>query len=144
MFGAVFYTLWYGYLPPLILVAVAALCAWKWESLWTQVLAAVVVLAVAGWQIWLTLLSMRGRFWDPAFHGVKLGILVLVVLIDVGAAWSVLYPRVTAAGNDKQVQGEEASLGRKRSGSQVVCVFLLMLSAVLYALSLPYLATTGE
>jgi uncharacterized membrane protein YidH (DUF202 family) len=134
----------YRFLPALLLAASAALYAWKWELAWTRGLAAIVAVGVAGWQVYITLHSMRGQAWDPPFHGFKLGMLAVAVAVDLAAAWSWLRPRLKAHGYGGSASGDGSPATRERVGSVVICVFLLMLAAVLYSVFLPFLATTGE
>ncbi|MEZ5125098.1 MAG: hypothetical protein R2826_02460 [Thermoleophilia bacterium] len=128
---------WVG--PAVVLVVVAILCAWRSTSRWPFVLAAVATLAVACWQILLVLMSID-RPWDAVFHGIKAGVLALVVTIDLAAAYTTLRARPQAESAAGIVPAALAS----RAGFVRSAVVLLCVAAALSVLTLPWLASTGE
>jgi len=126
----------FWFLPAILLTAAAVLCAWKRRSAWAYVLAPCVAAAVAAWQTSVLLHSMSGRSWDPVFNGIKLGVLVVVVCVDLAAAFVLLWrrPRPEAA---RQVRaGRQAWLPPG--------FLLLLVAAALSVVSLPWLGMTGE
>jgi hypothetical protein len=132
--GAQAFLFWF--LPPLLLVVSAVLCAWKRRSGWPSVLAACAAVAVAAWQSYLTAHSMAGRSWDPLFHGIKLGILAVAVIVDLTAAVVLLRARSRLDGAGEAQAGRSAWL---RGG-----LLLLIAAAAISVASLPWLGTTGE
>jgi len=126
--------------PAVLLVTCAVLCAWRRRSAWPFVLAAGAVVAIACWQVTAALLSVwrshTGWQWDPVFHGIKFGVLAVVVGVDVAAAVALLRarPRTEAAG--------QAGVGRVASPRAAAA--WLVLAAALYVLSWYIVATTGE
>ncbi len=123
--------LWFA--PPLVLVLSAFLCAWKRRSGWPYVLAACVTLAVAGWQSFITVRSFSGQSWDPAFHGAKIGLLAVVVIVDLAAAAVLLRARTRR-------QTAARITGRSWLGGGIL---LLAVAAAFYLGFLPWLVTTG-
>ena len=127
---ALSYLLWFG---PAVLMAVSAgLCGWRRHSRWPYLLAACLVVAVAGWQTYATAASVWGRPLDAAFLAVKLGILAVVVCVDLAAAFALLRARsgVGTAG---------------QTGAWLFSgVLLLVVAAALYVPSFYVLATTGQ
>jgi hypothetical protein len=126
----------YRFLAPILLVASAIFCAWRRSSLWPYAVTACVALAVAGWQIAVMLGSLEGRPWDPFFHGIKVGILVIVVGVDLAAAGVALRVLRRRRAADKD------GLDRPRwlSGS----IVLPVVAAVLYLATLSILSSSGE
>jgi hypothetical protein len=125
----------FWFLPPVLLVACAALCLWKRRSRWPCTLALCAVGAVAAWRTFLTLGSLAGQTWDPGFHSVKLAVLVVVLAVDLEAAYLV-WRRRSSLG--------PAGDGRGRRSPRVTSVAVLLLAAAaLYVPSLLWLATTG-
>jgi len=123
-------------LPPVLLVACAALCLWKRRSRWPCTLALCAVGAVAAWQTFLTLSSLDGRMWDPGFHSAKLVVLAVVLAVDLAAAYLV-WRRRTLLGPAGDARG-------RRSPRAAFVALLLLAPAALYVLSLVWLASTGE
>lgn len=126
---ALAYLLWFG---PAALIAVSAvLCGWKRHSRWPYLLAACVAVVVAGWQTYVTVDSVAGRPWDPVFHGIKIGILAVVVSVDLAAAFALL----------------RARSGLGAAGQTAAWLFagllLLVVAAVLYIPSL-YVLAVGD
>lgn len=120
----------YFFLPPVLLVAGAALCAWRRRCGWPYVLAACLALAVAAWQSWLTVSSISG--WggrDPTFHGIKLGILAVVVLVDLAAAAMLLVARRRREMLTTEADGH---LNRRH-----VSLLLLVMAAIAYLVAPP-------
>lgn len=126
----------FWFLPAILLALSAVLCAWQRRSAWTYVLAACVAAAVAAWQTYIVLHSMSGQSWDPVFHGIKLGILAVVVCVDLAAVYVLLRSRsrLEAAG-----QARAGRPARLHSG-----LLLLVVAVALSIASFPWLATTGE
>jgi hypothetical protein len=124
------------FLPAVLLAASAVACSWRRRSGWPYVLAACVAVAVAGWQTYLALYSVAGRSWDPVFHGVKLGVLAVVVSVDLAAALVLLRARSRLQAAGQARADHPASL---RTG-----LVLLGVAAALYVASLLWLASTGE
>lgn len=104
---------------------------------------------VAGWQVWLVALSLRGRPWDPAFHAFKLSLLGVVVAVDLAAAYVLLRARPSPAWREGadgvagvgRAPSTAAPASRKRVG---IGLMLLGEAAVLSLITLPWLASTGE
>ena len=119
-----------------LLALSAAVCAWQRRSAWAYVLAACVATAVAAWQTYILLHSMLGHSWDPVFHGIKLGILAVVVCVDLAAVYVLLRSRSRLEAVGQARAGLPAWL---HSG-----FLLLVVAAALSIASLPWLATTGE
>ena len=132
--GALVALFWF--LPPLLLVTSAVLVGWKRRSRWAYATAACVAAAVAIWQASETLLSMSGQSWDPGFHGIKLAVLAVVLTVDLAAVILLLRRR------SRLGPAGEADAGRQPRLS--AGALLLVMAAVLFVLSLPWLATTGE
>ncbi len=124
------------FLPTVLLVASAVLVARKRHRRWSLAPAAGVAIAVAAWQTYVMLRSVAGQSWDPSFHGVKLGVLVVVVSVDLAAAL-VLLRTWSRLGTGGQRRADGA--GWFRAG-----IWLLVVAAVLSVVSLPLLVTTGE
>lgn len=126
----------FWFLPPALLVVCAALCLWKRRSRWPCTLALCALAAVAFWQTLITLSSLGGRTWDPYFHGVKLTALVVVLAVELAAAYLVLRRR-SHLGAGREVPA--------RPVPRITSVVLLLLAAaVIYVPSLFWLAATGE
>lgn len=121
--------------PAVLLAVSAVLCAVKRRSGWPYTLAAVSAVAVAVWQVFVAVGSVRGQSWDPAFHGIKFGVLAVLVAADLLAAITVLRRRPRAAEADAEGAGHRAP----RYG-----IALLAVAAVLSVLMWYPLATTGE
>ena len=128
--GALYYLVWFG---PAVLMAVSAvLCGWKRHSRWPYLLAACLVVAVAGWQTYATAASVWGRPLDAAFLAVKLGILAVVVCVDLAAAFALLRVRSGVGAADQ-------------TGAWLFSgALLLVVAAALYVPSFYALATTGR
>jgi len=126
----------FWFLPAILLALSAVLCAWQRRSAWAYVLAACVATAVAAWQTYILLHSMLGHSWDPVFHGIKLGILAVVVCVDLAAVYVLLRSRSRLEAVGQARAGLPAWL---HSG-----FLLLVVAAALYIASFPWLATTGE
>jgi len=127
----------FWFLPVVLLVVSAVICARTRRSRWPFALAACVAAAVAAWQIYLMVSSLAGRSWDPVFDGVKLAILVVVVSVDLAAAYALL-----RLWSRSEAPGPACAVGRLpglRAG-----VVLLVVAAVLYLVTLPGLASTGS
>jgi len=120
----------YFFLPSVLLVAAAALCVWRRRCGWPYVLAACLAVAVAAWQSWLTVRSISGwGGWDPTFHGIKLGILAVVVLADLAAAATLLVAR---RHRKALAAGANGRLNRRH-----VSLLLLVMAAVAYLVAPP-------
>jgi hypothetical protein len=126
----------FWFLPAILLALCAALCAWQRRSTWAYVLAACVAAAVAAWQTYILLHSMSGHSWDPVFHGIKLGMLAVVVGVDLAAVCVLLRSRSRLEAAGRARAGRPAWL---HSG-----VLLLVVAAALSIASYPWLASTGE
>ena len=126
--------------PAVLLVVCAVLCMCRRRSAWPFVLAACVTVAVACWQVSGALMSVRdelsGQPWDPVFHGIKFGVLAIVVGVDVAAAFVAMRARPRAEAAGRAGEGRRASPGASAAW--------LVLAAALYVLSWYFLATTGE
>lgn len=123
-------------LAPALLAASAALCLRKRPSRRAYALSAAVAAATGVWQTAITILSMRGRPWDPTFHAVKLAVLALVLAVDVGAVYLLLRRRAAVPGLGEAHAGAPA---RSYAAS-----LLLFTAAVLYVPTWFWLASTGE
>lgn len=123
-------------LPPVLLVACAALCLRKRRSRWPCTLALCAVGAVAAWQTFLTVSSLAGRRWDPGFHSAKLTVLAVVLAVDLAAA-CLVWRRRSLLEPAGEVRG-----GRSPRATSVA--LLLLAAAALYVPSLFWLASTGE
>ncbi len=126
--------------PAVLLVACAVLCVWRRGAAWPFVLAACAAVAVACWQVFGALMSVRdqlsGQPWDPVFHGIKFGVLAVVVGVDLAAAVALLRARPSTAA--------VGQVGGGRVASHRAAAAWLVLAAVLYVLSWYFVATTGE
>ena len=126
----------FWFLPPVLLLVSAALCAWKRRSRWSYVLASCVAIAVAGWQVYYLRWSMVGREWNPVFHGIKLGVLALVFGVELAAAFLLLRTRSRLRADGEARTDEPARLNAG--------VVLLVVAALLYDITLLALGTTGQ
>ncbi len=122
-------------LPAAALGASAAVLWWKRRAAWPYFVAALVAVAVAAWQIYVAADSMSGRPWDPAFHGVKLALLAVVVAVDLAAAGVLLRARPRSQATGSAQRGRERWL--------TPGLILLGEAAVLSLTALPWLALTG-
>jgi hypothetical protein len=126
--------------PAVLLVACAVLCEWRRGSAWPFMLAACATVAVACWQVTAAVLSVwsphAGWQWDPVFHGIKFGVLAVVVGVDLAAAVVLLRARPSTAA--------VGQVGGSRVASHGAAATWLVLAAVLYVLSWYFVATTGE
>jgi len=125
----------YVFLPAVLLVVSAILTARHRHSRSRYLFAACAALAAAAWQALVMLRSVAGQSWDPTFHGVKLGVLVVVVSVDLAAALLLLRAR------SRLDEGDGSPVEAPRPVS--VGILLLVLAAVLHVVSLPWLLTTG-
>jgi hypothetical protein len=124
------------FLPAALLALAAVLCVGKRRSAGAYVSAACMAAAVAAWQAFVALQSTKGQSWDPVFHGMKAGVLAVVLCVDLAAVY-VLVRRRPRPGTAGESDTERLPWLRAE-------VVLLIVAAVLCVVSLYLLATTGE
>jgi len=122
--------------PPLALLVAAGLCFWRWWARWVYGLGAALALAVAAFQAWVTINSIRAApSGDWVFHGLKLGMLAVAILIAAAAVVVLLHAARTVA---------RVPTPAERTGWTSAGVALLVLAAGVYSATLPLLGTTGQ